>query len=46
MSKELIDRAELLKILFPLGVPPAWEHIDWDYCVGARAIYNAILNAR
>ena len=43
---ELIDRAELLKILFPLGVPPEGEQDGWDYCVGARAIYNAIMKCK
>ena len=43
---ELIDRTELLKILFPLGVPSAWEQDGWDYCVGARAIYNAIMKCK
>ena len=43
---ELIDRAELLKILFPLGVPSAYESDGWDYCVGARAIYNAIMKCK
>lgn len=43
MSKELIDRAEVLEILFPLGIPPAWKSDDWDYCVSARAIYNALM---
>jgi DNA-directed RNA polymerase alpha subunit len=43
MSKDLIDRAEVLELLFPLGIPPAWKPDDWDYCVSARAIYNAIM---
>lgn len=43
---ELIDRAELLKILFPLGVPTTEDQDGWDYCVGARAIYNAIMKCK
>ena len=42
----LIDRAEVLEILFPLGIPPAWKSDDWDYCVSARAIYNAIMKCK
>lgn len=41
--KELIDRAEALEILFPLGIPPDWKRSDWDYCVSARAIYDALM---
>lgn len=40
---ELINRAEALEILFPLGIPPDWNRSDWDYCVSARAIYNAFM---
>ncbi len=43
---ELIDRAEALGILFPLGIPPDWNQSDWDYCVSARAIYNAIMGCK
>ena len=43
---ELINRDELLKILFPLGIPPAWELDDWDYCVSARAIYKAVMKCK
>lgn len=39
---ELIDRAELLKLVFPLGYPAC----DWDYCVSARAIFDAIMRCR
>jgi len=43
---ELIDRAEVLEILFPLGVPPAWKSDEWDYCVSARAIYDAVMKCK
>ena len=46
MSKDLIDRAEALEVLFPLGIPPAWKSDDWDYCVSARAIYKAIMKCK
>lgn len=43
---KLIDRAEVLKILFPLGIPPDWDADNWDYCVSARAIYNAVMKCK
>lgn len=42
MSRELIDRAELVKLIFPLGVPT----YDWDYCISASAIYDAIMKCQ
>lgn len=43
---KLIDRDEVLKILFPLGIPPDWNADNWDYCVSARAIYRAVMNCK
>lgn len=43
---ELIDRAEALEILFPLGIPPDWKRSDWDYTVSARAIYDALMKCQ
>ena len=42
----LIDRDEVLKILFPLGIPPNWNADNWDYCVSARAVYNAVMKCK
>ena len=41
MSK-LIYQDELVNLIFPLGVP---AH-DWDYCISARAIYDAIMKCQ
>jgi hypothetical protein len=36
----MIDREELLKRIFPLGVPPKHE---MNYAINARAVYEAIM---
>lgn len=37
----MIYRDELLKKLFPLGIPKTRE--DWNYAINARAVYEAII---
>lgn len=38
---DAVDRAKLLKRLFPLGIPRTRE--DWNYSINARAVYEAIM---
>lgn len=48
--KELIDRAELVKLLFPMGIPVELpyelEGYSWDYTISARAIYKAVMKCK
>lgn len=40
MKNDLIHSSDLLKILFPLGLPKTRE--EWNYGINARAVYEAI----
>ena len=36
-----LDRTELLRKLFPMGIPRTRE--DWNYAINAQAVYRAIM---
>lgn len=38
---DAVDRAALLKRMFPMGIPKT--RYEWDYAINARAVYEAIM---